>query len=204
MTLRRGSQGVEVKRLQKLLGLGIDGIYGAYTEKAVREFQLKNGLNVDGVVGTKTWELLERNVTGLKKSSRKIDEIIVHCTATPEGRKVTVAEITVWHKQRGFSNIGYHYVVYLDGSIHLGRDVNVAGAHTTGHNANSIGVCYVGGVAKDGKTAKDTRTEYQKLSLRYLLKNLKILYPNARIYGHRDFANKACPSFDAKNEYKYI
>lgn len=204
MILRKGSQGIEVKRLQKLLGIAQDGVYGTYTEKAVREFQLKNGLSVDGVVGTKTWELLERSVTGLKKSSRRIDEIIIHCTATPEGRKVTVAEITAWHKQRGFNNIGYHYVVYLDGSIHLGRDVNVAGAHTTGHNAHSIGVCYVGGVAKDEKTAKDTRTEYQKLSLRYLLKNLKILYPNARIYGHRDFANKACPSFDAKNEYKYI
>ena len=89
---------------------------------------------------------------------RKINLIVVHCTATPEGRDVTVADIDRMHRARGWKKIGYHYVVYRDGSVHEGRPVNEVGAHVYGHNANSIGVVYVGGVAKDGKTAKDTRT----------------------------------------------
>lgn len=132
---------------------------------------------------------------------RTINEIIVHCSATPEGRPHTVGEIRSWHKQRGFKDIGYHYVVYLDGSIHAGRSERVIGAHCTGHNRNSIGVCYIGGVAKDGKTPKDTRTEAQKRALVLLLKELKRRYPSAKIFGHRDFAAKACPSFDARKEY---
>ena len=78
------------------------------------------------------------------------------------------------------------------------------GAHCSGQNANSIGICYVGGLAKDGKTPKDTRTDAQKHSLLELLKELKAKYPNATIHGHREFAAKACPSFDAKSEYKDI
>lgn len=132
---------------------------------------------------------------------RTINEIIVHCSATPEGRPHTVGEIRSWHKQRGFKDIGYHYVVYLDGSIHAGRSERVIGAHCTGHNRNSIGVCYIGGVAKDCKTPKDTRTEAQKRALVLLLKELKRRYPSAKIFGHRDFAAKACPSFDARKEY---
>lgn len=133
---------------------------------------------------------------------RKIDKIIVHCAATPEGRHTTVGEIDQWHKARGWKGIGYHYVVYLDGSIHEGRDESEIGAHCVGQNKNSIGVCYIGGVARDGKTPKDTRTEAQKQSLLDLLTKLKEKYPEATIHGHREFAAKACPSFDAKYEYK--
>ena len=79
--------------------------------------------------------------------------------------------------------------------------MDIVGAHCTNHNSRSIGVCYIGGVGKDGKTPKDTRTPEQKDSLLYILKEMKRLYPNAWIYGHRDFAAKACPSFDAFNEY---
>ena len=135
---------------------------------------------------------------------RKIDEILVHCAATPEGKNFTVEDIDRWHKARGFKKIGYHFVIYNDGSIHKGRDIEEVGAHCTGHNSRSIGICYIGGVAKDGKTPKDTRTEPQKIALLELLKELKVKYPKAEIYGHRDFANKACPSFDAKTEYKNI
>lgn len=138
------------------------------------------------------------------KTSREIKEIIVHCAATPEGKSFTTEDITRWHKERGFDDIGYHYVIYLDGSIHLGRDINKPGAHCTGHNSKSIGICYIGGVSKDGKTAKDTRTKEQKESLLELLKELKVVYPNAKIYGHRDFAKKDCPSFNASVEYKNI
>lgn len=135
---------------------------------------------------------------------RKIDKILVHCAATPEGKDFTVEDIDKWHKARGFKKIGYHFVIYNDGSVHEGRDIEEVGAHCTNHNSRSIGICYIGGVAKDGKTPKDTRTEPQKIALLKLLKELKVKYPKAEIYGHRDFANKACPSFDAKNEYKNI
>ena len=135
---------------------------------------------------------------------RVINEIIVHCTATPEGKDYTVADIDKWHKARGWKGIGYHYVIYRDGSIHQGRPETEIGAHCQGHNANSIGVVYVGGLASDGKTPKDTRTGAQKKSLENLLKLLKQKYPKATIHGHRDFAAKACPSFDATKEYKYI
>lgn len=135
---------------------------------------------------------------------RRIDKIIVHCSATPEGRNVTVKDIDSWHKQRGWKGIGYHYVVYLDGSVHKGRDENEVGAHCAGQNTNSIGVCYIGGVMADGKTPKDTRTEAQKKALIELLKALKLKYPKAKIYGHREFASKACPCFDAKYEYRSL
>lgn len=133
--------------------------------------------------------------------SRAISEIIVHCSATPEGREHTVADIRRWHLERGFSDVGYHYVVYLDGSVHAGRSEKLAGAHCIGHNRNSIGVCYIGGVASDCKTPEDTRTPEQKNALEALLKQLKKRYPGAAIHSHRDFAAKSCPSFDATAEY---
>lgn len=135
---------------------------------------------------------------------RNINEIIVHCSATREGRDYTVGDITSWHKQRGFNTIGYHYVIYRNGEIHAGRNEDVIGAHCAGHNRNSIGVCYVGGIDENGRKAKDTRTDAQKKSLLQLLKLLRKKYPNTKIYGHRDFASKDCPSFDAKEEYKDI
>lgn len=135
---------------------------------------------------------------------RKITEIIVHCADTPEGRDVRAADIRGWHtKERGWSDIGYHYVVDIDGTIEPGRDLETAGAHCTNHNAKSIGVCYVGG-ADENMQPKDTRTDAQKASLLLLLKFLRAKYPDAKIYGHRDFAQKACPCFDAKTEYAEI
>ena len=134
---------------------------------------------------------------------RKITELIVHCAATPEGKDFTVEDITRWHKARGFRTIGYHYVIYRDGSIHVGRPVEQIGAHCTGHNSQSIGICYIGGCAAGGKTPKDTRTAEQKVALRSLLTELKGKYPEATIHGHREFANKACPSFDV-SEYADI
>ncbi len=202
MLLRQGSKGNDVKTLQSVLHLCQDGIFGPLTEEVVKEFQKANGLKVDGIVGDATWSKIVGS--GLVKSNRTINEIIVHCSATPEGKDFTVEDITRWHKQRGFTTIGYHYVVYRDGSVHDGRDVNVSGAHCTGHNSHSIGICYIGGVAADGKTAKDSRTESQKTSLLKLLKDLKRSYPSASIRGHRDFANKACPSFDATKEYSSL
>lgn len=136
---------------------------------------------------------------------RKINKLIVHCSATPEGRDVKTETIKDWHVNGNhWKDIGYHYVIELDGSIHKGRDESVIGAHCSGQNADSIGICYVGGVDKDCKTPKDTRTEAKKQSLIKLLKELKQKYTGAVIYGHRDFAKKECPSFDAKTEYNSL
>lgn len=199
MVLKLGSIGNEVKALQEKLNLKADGIFGPLTEEAVKDFQRSNGLEVDGIVGANTLSKLNLSV-----NKRNIKELIVHCSATPEGKDYSVDTIRQWHLQRGFSDIGYHYVVYRDGSIHIGRDESIIGAHCTGHNTNSIGVCYIGGCASDGKTPKDTRTTEQKQSLVKLLKELKTKYPQASIHGHRDFANKACPSFDATKEYSSL
>ena len=203
-TLRKGSRGNDVRTLQRILHLFEDGIFGSITEESVKAFQRANNIPADGIVGNATWNLLLAKSDELVKSKRSINEIIVHCTATPDGRPVTIREITQWHKKRGFSTIGYHYVVMLDGTVCNGRNVDTVGAHCTNHNSHSIGVCYVGGLDKVTKQPKDTRTPAQKYALTTLLKKLKALYPKAKIYGHHDFANKACPCFDAKSEYKLI
>ena len=132
---------------------------------------------------------------------RQIKEIILHCSATAEGRDYTVADIDRWHKARGWRGIGYHYVIYRDGSVHPGRPVEQIGAHCTGHNANSIGICYIGGLAADNKTPKDTRTPAQIQALRDLVELLKTEYPNATIHGHHEFADKACPCFNVRKEF---
>lgn len=199
--LKKGSRGESVKTLQNALHLMPDGIFGSLTEEAVKQHQRSYGLKVDGIVGPNTWAVLRTGeVTQLLKSKRKIKEIIIHCSATPEGKDFTVADIRAWHLQQGFSDIGYHYVIYRDGSVHKGRDINISGAHCTGHNSISIGICYIGGLTPDG-VPKDTRTDAQKKALLRLLKELKKLYPNATIHGHKEFAAKACPCFEVKDEY---
>lgn len=132
---------------------------------------------------------------------RTINQIIVHCTATPEGRDIDAATIKKWHvEDNGWSDIGYHWVIKLDGTIEKGRHESKSGAHAKGHNSKSIGVVYVGGCDND-MNPKDTRTDAQKETLRCLLQDIKGRYPKAEIIGHRDVSAKDCPSFDAKSEY---
>lgn len=128
---------------------------------------------------------------------REIKSIILHCTATPEGKDFTVADITRWHKERGFKTIGYHYVVYRDGTVHKGRPVEEIGAHCQGYNKNSIGVCYIGGLMTDGKTPKDTRTSEQKEALYQLCYDLMDRFNIGMedIHCHNEYAKKACPCF---------
>ena len=135
---------------------------------------------------------------------RLVKEIIIHCSATREGQQISVDTIRDWHLAKGWNNIGYHFYIDLDGTINKGRDIDKIGAHCKGHNRNSIGICYCGGVETDGKTPKDTRTQEQKDSLLNVLKTLKAMYPEAVIYSHNEFAAKACPSFDATEEYENI
>ena len=140
---------------------------------------------------------------------RKIEKIIVHCSATPEGKHYSVATIRKWHLKRGWRDIGYHFVIDLEGNVEEGRPIEMTGAHTKGENFDSIGICYIGGVEKDRDengewVAKDTRTPEQKEALEDLLCRLKGLYSKAVVYGHNDFSSKACPSFNAKQEYAWI
>lgn len=146
--------------------------------------------------------------------TRAITTIAVHCTATQEGRSFSVADIRRWHLANGWSDIGYHFVVALDGSIEVGRPKAQAGAHVAGHNAKSIGIVYVGGLDRSAKP-KDTRTPAQKAAMLDLLRALKTAHTAAIIQGHRDYSPdlngngkiepfewmKACPCFDAKAEY---
>lgn len=131
---------------------------------------------------------------------RKIDEIIVHCSDSEADRDIGAATIDDWHRMKGWKCIGYHFVVRLDGTIENGRPVEQIGAHCKGHNAHSIGICYIGG-RKNGKH-EDTRTEKQKESLLQLISKLKSKYGVSKVVGHCNYnRNKACPCFDAEKEY---
>ncbi|MBO4964324.1 MAG: N-acetylmuramoyl-L-alanine amidase [Prevotella sp.] len=131
---------------------------------------------------------------------RKITLIIVHCSANKAGSALRMADIERWHRSLGWNGCGYHYVIPTDGTIEKGRPEEMKGAHCKNHNSHSIGVCYIGGLADDGKTPKDTRTEAQKRALRRLLKELHERYPKALIVGHHDLdPTKACPCFEVTN-----
>ncbi len=134
---------------------------------------------------------------------RKIDKIIIHCSATKEGQNYKARDIDFWHRQRGYAKIGYHYVIDLDGTVEIGREESEVGAHTKGYNSNSIGICYIGGLNIEGK-AKDTRTKEQKEALWDLLRQLLNKYPDATIHGHNEFAKKDCPCFNVQKEFKNI
>ena len=151
-----------------------------------------------------------------KKTNRFIDKIIIHCSATKEGNDVTVEQIDKMHRKRGFACIGYHFVIYRDGSIHDGRDICKVGAHTTGYNTGSIGICYIGGLDKTGKKIKDTRTYQQKDALYKLVRELMKMYPIKEVKGHRDYSPdtngdgviskyewiKGCPCFEVSDFMK--
>lgn len=203
---------------ERLIALGYnpgppDGIDGPRTRKAVKAFQRDKGVTVDGKVGPVTRALLFETETRpavaatsaaavLKRqprASRKIVEIIVHCTATPEGRDYSLETIRKWHLERGWNDIGYHYVVHPDGVIEAGRPEAKVGSHVAGHNTGTLGIVYVGGVTADGKTPKDTRTAAQKAALLDLAKALIDKYPAiTKVIGHNQYAAKACPSFDVR------
>ena len=131
---------------------------------------------------------------------RTIDKIIIHCSATLPGQRVDVETITRWHKQRGFKTIGYHFFIDRSGTIHAGRPLEQQGAHCKGQNAHSIGICYEGGLSKEGKPY-DTRTIMQRIAMKELVAQLQERFTEATVHGHREFANKACPCFDVEAEF---
>ncbi len=130
---------------------------------------------------------------------RSIQYIIIHCSATPPKLDVGAAEINRWHRQRGWSEIGYHFVIRKNGTLEKGRDLWKIPAQAKGYNKNAIGICYIGGLNASGKP-EDTRTPAQKETMKALVLALRDIYPEAKILGHRDLpgVHKACPSFDVK------
>jgi len=136
---------------------------------------------------------------------RKINLIVVHCSATRINQDFPVEALEACHKARGFKSIGYHYYITKDGVIYPCRPESEIGAHALRYNAHSIGICYEGGLDEHGRS-KDTRTEAQKVTLEELLKSLCTDYPDAEILGHRDLpgVHKDCPCFDTRKWLKEI
>lgn len=129
---------------------------------------------------------------------RSPDHIVIHCSATRESQDIGAADIDRWHRQRGYLKIGYHFVIRRNGGVEKGRALNEPGAHARGWNHRSIGICLAGGVAPNGKTPEDNFTVAQWDALKQLLGELRALYPDTDIVGHRDLPGvaKACPCFD--------
>lgn len=129
---------------------------------------------------------------------RNIDKVIVHCAATKPSMDIDAATIKRWHtEERGWSDIGYHWVIKRSGDIEVGREEKIAGAHARGHNGSSIGICLIGGIDDDGKPeANFTFNQYS--SLEFLIKDMKDRYPGVEVIGHRDVSDKDCPCFDVK------
>lgn len=131
---------------------------------------------------------------------RTITLIIIHCSAIPEGRSLSFEECRRDHiMHRHFRDIGYHFYITRDGTVHDGRPIEKVGAHCEGHNSHSIGICYEGGLDANGKPA-DTRTEAQRKALKSLVERMHRLFPKALIVGHHDLnPRKACPCFKVES-----
>lgn len=148
----------------------------------------------------------------------KVSRLVLHCTATPEGRPVTSAEIRRWHTDpvsrggRGWKQVGYTDMIHLDGRVERlvqnNEDANVDPWEITngakGYNSTSRHVVYVGGVARDGKTPRDTRTPAQLKAMESYVKDFHRRFPDVKIVGHNELAAKACPSFDVQKWLKQI
>lgn len=193
-------------------GRGDDGRWGKLSTAACSAFQRGRSLAATGQLDAETVEALQAAVAEKRpvtsaftitqpQATRRITEIIVHCTATPEGRDVSVDTIRGWHIGQGWKDIGYHWVVGLDGVPRPGRPEAQVGSHVAGHNTGTLGVVYVGGVAADGRTPKDTRTVAQRAGLLLIVRALIARYPTiTKVSGHNQYAAKACPSFDVRKD----
>lgn len=184
------------KAIQRAVGVAADGVPGPATARAILA---KLGAAEPDQA---------RVVTG---RGRNISRIFIHCTATREGQDIDAATIRRWHRDKGWSDIGYHFVIRLDGTIEKGRAEETPGSHVAGFNTGSIGVVYAGGLDAQGRP-KDTRTPAQEQAMRDLVRALVAAYPGAQVLGHRDISPdrdgdgkvephewlKACPCFDVR------
>lgn len=208
-----------VHMAQSELGLVVDGIAGPATIHALRSLRDSRRKGIDSArrvepdksgIYTPLPGYRSHNINVIKTpihvpdivdTKRFIDEITVHCAATSEGKHFTVKDIRAWHMQRGFSDIGYHFVSYARGGIYTGRPIGQIGAHVLGRNASTIGICYIGGLDASGELAKDTRTLAQVNDLMWLIQELLQAFPSIRrISGHNEYAAKACPSFNVPTD----
>ncbi len=153
----------------------------------------------------------------MRKINRKINLIVIHCSATRVDQNYTPEQLERDHKARGFNSAGYNYYIRKNGEIVPMRPLELIPAHAASYNKNSIGICYEGGLDPDGNP-DDTRTESQRQAIIKLLLKLVAQFPNSRICGHRDLSpdlngngkieqnewTKMCPCFDAEDEYKNI
>lgn len=139
--------------------------------------------------------------------TRKINMFVIHCAATTPSMDIGKKEIDRWHRARGFFGIGYHFVIRRDGSLEEGRPLEKAGAHASGYNENSVGICLVGGIDEKGNP-ENNFTNAQWITLKRVITMLDQLYPNSKIVGHNELTNKACPCFNVqawlKNEMRKI
>jgi N-acetylmuramoyl-L-alanine amidase len=214
---------------EKLASLGfdpgpIDGYMGARTREAVRAFQVSRKLAPDGILGPVTMGALmgQAEIPHGPKSPgrpgrRAVHTLVWHCTATPEGKEYTRAQIKAMHLLRGFTDIGYHKLIHLDGSVSDGRDENKEGAHVSGHNRGTLGYSYVGGLNSSG-SPKDTRTPAQRATMVRLTKEAIAKYQLRMVCGHRDLSPdrdhdgvvepfefvKSCPCYDVIPELGYL
>ena len=135
---------------------------------------------------------------------RNINKIIIHCSYTRPSQDIGAAEIRAWHvQQNNWADIGYHYVITRNGLIEMGRPALLAGAHTRGHNEDSIGVCLIGGMDEDDRTPVFNFTRSQMDALTKLVEELLIDSPFAKIHGHNEFdAGKECPCFNVQEYFK--
>lgn len=189
----------KTRLIQRKVGAGDDGIYG--NETADRTLA---ALGLSGAA-VETGGLVKGGGKGIRR-------IFIHCSATREGQDIDAATIKRWHLAQGWSDIGYHFVIRIDGTIEHGRAENVAGSHVQGFNTGSIGVVYIGGLDPQGRT-KDTRTPAQKAAMARLVRELVKAYPGSDVLGHRDASPdrdgdgvvephewlKACPCFDVRD-----
>lgn len=217
----------EIKAFQRKHSLVVDGIIGPQTRKVMKalatppsklarkepdksaiksqmpESSSKSISAATKKVGSIRLNEIDKSVSAFSLSTKRtIDEIIVHCAATPAGRYFDRRDIDTWHKQRGWpTGIGYHAVILLDGTVQTGRPIGQEGIHTAKHNRKTVGVCYIGGLSSDGRKAQDTRTSEQIVALYRLCSRMKKeLNISKPIVGHNQYAQKACPSFNVKND----
>jgi N-acetylmuramoyl-L-alanine amidase len=134
---------------------------------------------------------------------RKIEKIILHCSATPPKMIVGVSTIRDWHLRRGFSDVGYHYVITKSGSVELGRPLEEVGAHSKGQNKSSIGICYVGGLDMFHKP-KDTMNDNQVKAFESLVESLRAQFGDLTLHGHNEYSKKACPCFVVSEKFQHL
>ncbi len=159
-------------------------------------------------------QTLSSDYASFYRTERSINLLVIHCSATRDGVPYTPEQLERDHRARGFDGPGYHFYIRRNGDIKTLRDIDRPGAHVRGHNAHSIGICYEGGLDTHGRPA-DTRTPWQRHSLRVVVAALLADYPVARVCGHRDLSpdlngngivephewTKQCPCFDVEREW---